>query len=246
MNKKIIIKKHTLILFIINVLSFLMLILFSTIYQKLNYWHTITFIMLLLNLITIMVGITFNTLFFIKDKYSEKDKRNYVIPIIVFVVLQLFNSAGVIIINKIHDSSYSKMTNQLATYCDPEYYYCDSYEIIRNSKYNDFVAQKVYYDYNGKKNNIEIHTTYTVDKVKKVEAIIYSHKESYSEYLIMRNIEKYFSNYGYDVDDKKIKEAFDNRFKGSIKDENTSYKVTEIYKKKRLNKLKTVIKLNLD
>lgn len=247
MNKKIQLKKHSIFLFVVNIIVFLLLVLFKTIYDKLNFWVVASNIMLFVNLIILLFGIYFNYLFVIKDyKYQENNKKIYIIISVVFGILLLFNSLGIYLINAIHDSKFQAINNKLIQYCEPDNYYCDSYEIFRNRDDNEFVAHKIYYDYNKNKNNIEIHTKYSANKVLSVEAIIYSRKDMFSEYLIKENIKDYFLLYNYDVDDKMIKKAFDNRFKGKIKKENCIYEVKEEYKKKQLYRLKTIITLELE
>lgn len=246
MKNKIVLKKHVTSTFVINILTFLLLILFFSIYKKLNYWVIITNIMLILNIVILITGIIFNILFYTNDKKYD-NKKSFVIPIVIFVVLQFFNLIGVYIVNKVHDSSYNDMNVKVTTYCDPENYYCDSYEIVRNSNYNDFVAHKVYYDYDNNKNDIEIHTFYNTSSVVKVRAIIYSKKSSYAPFLIKNSVKKYFYNFDYTIDEDKIQNAFDKRYKGSVKDDNknATYKVEEVYEKNKLKMFKTIIELSI-
>lgn len=246
MNKKIHLKKHSIFLFVVNIIVFLLLVLFKTIYDKLNFWIVASNIMLFVNLIILLVGIYFNYLFVIKDyKYHENNKKIYIIISTVFGILLLFNSLGIYLINTIHDSKFQTINDKLIYYCEPDNYYCDSYEIFRNRNDNEFVAHKIYYDYNKNKNNIEIHTKYSSNEVLSVEAIVYSRKDSFSEYLIKENIKDYFLFYNYDINENMIKNAFDNRFKGKVEEDNCSYEVKEEYKKKQLYRLKTIIKLEL-
>lgn len=247
MNKKIVLKKHVICIFVLNIVTFLLLILFKTIYGKLNYWIVIQNIMLFINLVALFVGIAFNVLYITHDKKFDT-KNSFIIPIIVFCVLQVFNIGIVNIVNSTHDSAYADLTAKLSSYCDADNYYCDSYEIMRYSKNNDFVAYKTYYDYNNQKNDIEIHVKYSADSIISVEATIYSRKSSFSNYLIKNNIKKYFYNYNYEVDEDKIAAAFDKRFEGVVTDNNDTsnitYKVKEIYdKNKRLDRIATIITL---
>ena len=246
MNKKIVIKNNVIFMFICNILILLLLLLFNGIYSKLNYWLVVREIMIAINVILLIIGIVFNVLFFLKkDKYISK--KYFIIPTIVFVLLQVFNIGIVNVINKVHDSSYSNMTIKLNSFCMPDNYYCDSYEIYKYGGYNDFVSYKTYFDYNKKKNKIEIHTKYTTDSVISVEAYINSNKDSYSALLIKDSIKKYFSNFNCEVDEKLILKAFDKRFNGAVVDKNISYKVKEQYdKNKVLDKITTIIKLDVN
>ncbi|MCI5733151.1 MAG: hypothetical protein MR296_03910 [Tenericutes bacterium] len=245
MNRRIELKKNTVTLFIINVLLLLLLILLKTIYTKLNYWVVPTNIMLVLNILTLIIGIVFNVLYIVKDgKYD--DKKYFTLPIVIFILLQVFNIFGVYIINKVRDSSYLNMTETVTGYCDTKYYYCDSYEIKKNADANDFILTKTYYDNNKKKNKIIIHTKYSTSSIISVTATIYSEKNYYSEFLIRESLKDYFNLFDYDISEDKIKDAFNNRFEGSIKDNNANYKVREVYNKnKELEKLKTVISLKV-
>lgn len=245
MNKKIDLKKHVISLFVINIVSVLLMLLLKGIYDRLGFWKLLTNMMLIVNVIAIIIGIVFNYLFFKDDKYDNK--KSFILPIVIFIVLQVLNVLGVYAINKIHDASYSDLTNNVAGFCAPEKFYCDSYEIVKNTNYNDFISHKSYYDYDNNKNSIEIHTRYTSDKIVSIEAIIYSNKNSYSAYLIKKVINKYFENVNYKVSDKKISEAFEKRFENAIlveeNDKKIEYRVKEIYKNKKLDKLSTIIKV---
>ena len=249
MNKKVTLKKHVICLFIINVLTFLLLILFKSVYGKLNYWIVIQNVMLVVNLAALFVGIVFNVLYVIHDdKYDNKNC--FIIPIVAFCILQIFNVGIVNIINSAHDSAYADLTTELSAYCDSDNYYCDSYEIVRYSSYNDFVSHKIYYDYNNKKNDIEIHTKYGSNEVISVEAIVDSRKSSFSHYLIKNSVKKYFNNFNYVVDEDKIKAAFEKRFTGNVMDNADNaiitYRVKEIYdKSKKLDKIQTIITMKM-
>ena len=246
MNKKIVIKNNVIFMFVCNILVFLLMLLFKKIYTKLNYWVVIKNIMIILNVTCLIVGIAFNVLYYMKkEKYDNK--KSFIIPIVVFVILQLFNIVVVNLVNKAHDSSYFYMTNKISAFCLPYNYYCDSYEIFKDENYNDFVSYKTYYDYNKKKNNIEIHTKYKANSIISVEAYIYSNKASYSAFLLKNTVKKYFENFDYEVNEKYISEAFNKRFNGIVTDGNVTYKVEEIYnKKKELDKIKTIIKLEVE
>ena len=67
----------------------------------------------------------------------------------------------------------------------------------------------------------------------------------FSEDLIKKQVEAYYSNFGVEVDANVIKQAFDNRFNGSIKKEKLTYKVSEVYDEDTLVGLKTTITLDL-
>ena len=234
MNKRVTLKKHVICLFVVNILTFLLLILFKTAYGKANYWIVIQSIMLILNLAALFAGIIFNVLYVIHDEKYD-NKNSFIIPIVIFFVLQIFNIGIVNFVNNSHDSTYSDLTAKISSYCDSDNYYCDKYEIVRYSDYNELVAHKIYYDYNNKKNNIEIRTKYSPENVISVEAVIDSKKTSFSHYLIKNSIKKYFNNFDYIVSEDKIKAAFEKRFTGSVIDNasnaTVTYKVKEIYDK---------------
>ena len=58
-------------------------------------------------------------------------------------------------------------------------------------------------------------------------------------------IKDYFYNFGYEVKEDLIKNAFNERFSSSTSDDNATYKVEEIYDGDELDKIKTTIFLNL-
>ena len=67
----------------------------------------------------------------------------------------------------------------------------------------------------------------------------------FSETLIKDVLKDYFYNFGYEVKEDLIKKAFNERFSSSTSDDNTTYKVEEIYDGDELDKIKTTIFLNL-
>ena len=146
-------------------------------------------------------------------------------------------------INKPLSAGYTKINSKLSSYCDT--YGCDKYETINKVGYEKFVIHKNYFDYDNKSNDIKIETYYNTKNVTKVIAEVYSRKEMFSETLIRDNLKNYMSEFGYDVKEEKIREAFDKRFESSVKDGIAVYGVKEIYEKENLKSLKTIITLNL-
>lgn len=243
MNKKIELRKNTLLLFFINIIILISMFAFKKIYGSLDYprfWINITFI---IDIIVLFVGIFFNILFlFMPNLFNEK-KSNLLI-IITFIIYIAFNIGGNAISNKIVFNKYFKVTNQILKYC--ENFGCRRYETKPEGKYYDFIIRDTYIDYNNNEKEYEIHNIYDDKKIIKITAIVYSDNESFSQELIKKVLEDYLDNFSVQVNAGKIQEAFENRFLGKETiEKNITYKVTEIYKNKQLDGLKTEIKINI-
>ena len=104
----------------------------------------------------------------------------------------------------------------------------------------------VTFEYDNNPNSLVIVTKYDEEKVLSVKADVYSDNNMFSTTLVKDSIKDYFYNFNYEINENLIKEAFDKRFESAVKENNATYKVTEIYEKKELTKLKTSIKLNLN
>ena len=242
MNKKINIIKNTYILFIINIIVLVTLIFFKSLYTKLGYFPSLVNSILIINILILIIGVIFNILFF-KKPDSFGSKKSLIIIVVIFIIYLLINTVLMFSVNKILGRSYAKINSKLSTYCDN--YGCDEYETITKNGYEEFVINKSYFDYDNVQNNLSIVTKYNNKEVISVVATIYSRKQMFSETLIKDSIKNYFVNFDCDIDEQKIREAFDKRFTSSVKDKNVTYKVTEIYKDGELEKLKTTITLDL-
>lgn len=242
MNKKINIIKNAYILFIINVIIFITMVFFRSLYSKLGYNAILINVFMIVNIVLLVLGIVFNVLF-LKDPNKYDNKRVGIIIIASFVVYLLLNIVGTYFINKSLSSGYTKMNSKLSSYCDT--YGCDRYETIQKNGYEQFIIKKTYFDYNNVENDIKVTTEYDKDKVLDVKAEVYSQNEMFSETLIKDVLKDYFYNFGYEVKEDLIKKAFDERFSSSTSDDNATYKVEEIYDGDELNKIKTTIFLDL-
>lgn len=242
MNKNIELKKNCMVLFILNIGVLLSLILFKTYFSKVGYVPFLVNSMLVINVIILIIGIIFNVILLKKPNFCD-DRKSLIVMIVLFFLYVFLNTIGVVIINKPLSSGYKKMADRLSSYCDT--YVCDRYETVNEGRVKDFIIKKNYLDYNGVQNEIEIHTKYDMDDIISIEAIIYSENEMFSEVLIKEQVKSYYDNFGVTISDDLIKKAFDNRFDGSVKKDDMSYKVSEIYEDGELTKLKTVISLKL-
>lgn len=242
MNKSIELRKNCIILFLLNIGALLLMILFKSYFSSVGYSTLLINIMLGINIVFLATGIVFNFILFARpNKFDEK--RSIILMGILFSAYVLINTVGMVIINKPLSSGYKKIADQLTLYCDT--YVCDRYETINQGGVKDFIIRKTYLDYNGVSNDIEIHTKYDSSDVISVQAIVYSQNEMFSEMLIKEQIKVYFDNFEVNVSETLIKDAFDNRFKGSIKKDNLDYKVSEVYEDGELIGLKTIITLRL-
>lgn len=242
MDKKIDLKKNCVLLFVLNILVFLSLILFKVYFTKIGYSIALINTMLVINVILLVIGIVFNVLMFRNSNFCC-DKKHSIIFVVIFIIYLFINTFGVVLINKPLNSGYTKIAEELSGYC--ESFTCQKYETVKEGTLRDFVISNSYIDYNGVENEVEIHTKYDSKEVLSVKATIYSQNEMFSEDLIKKQVEAYYSNFGVEVDAKVIKQAFDNRFNGSIKKGKLTYKVSELYDEDTLESLKTTITLDL-
>lgn len=243
MNKNLDIRRNTNVLFVLNIVVFITMIFFRNYYGKLGYTNLIINTVLFINIVVLIVGIVFNV-FFIKDARKYDSNKVLMIIFIIFFAYLFLNTVGTISINKIVRGRYLTMANKVRNYCKT--YNCDNYEVLTEDGYEIFVIKNTYFDYDNKKNDLEIRTKYSRDEVVSVVATVYSRKEMFSEALIEEKTKNYFYNFNAKIDNKKIRDAFEKRFDGEVNDGNINYKVREVYnKKKELEKLKTVITLTL-
>ncbi len=242
MNKGIKLKRNCLILFILNVCVLLTLILFRVYFSNVGYPKVIVNVAMIVNILILIIGIIFNVILLIKPNLFD-EKKSLITFLTLFIIYVLLNTVGVVIINEKLSDGYAKIAKKLSGYC--ENYVCDSYETVNDDGLKDFVIKKTYLDYNGVNNNIEIHTKYDLSDVVLVEAIIYSQNEMFSEGLIKEQVEGYYSNFGVTIDETLIRKAFDNRFGHSVKNDDLTYKVSEVYEDGELIGIKTVITLDL-
>lgn len=244
MNNKINIIKNTYILFIVNIVVLISLVFFKSIYTKLGYFPSLVNCIFIFNIIILVIGIIFNILFLKKVDFFD-NKKSLITIIIIFIIYLLINTLFVIGINKILGKSYAKINSTLSSYCDN--YGCDSYKTITKNGYEEFVVNKSYFDYDNIQNDLTIVTKYNNKKILSVTATVYSRKQMFSETIIKDNLKNYFINFNCNINEEKIREAFDKRFDSSIKDNDVTYKVTEIYNNDgELEKLKTTITLKLN
>lgn len=243
MNKNLDIRRNTNVLFVLNIVIFITMIFFRNYYGKLGYTNIIINTFLTVDILILILGIIYNVLF-IKNVEKYDNTKTFIIIIAVFLFYLLLNTVGTISINKIVRGSYAKVGANVLGYCNE--YACDKYETIAIDGYEVFVIYNKYYDYDKKENELEIRTKYNKDEVVSVTATVYSRKKMFSEELIKENIKNYYYIFDAEIDSKKIRQAFDKRFDGTIVDDNLEYKVREIYNQDgKLEKLKTVITLEL-
>ncbi len=242
MNKKIDIIKNANILFIVNIIVLISMVFFRTLYIKQGYNALFVNIVFVTNISLLITGIIFNVLFLkYSKKYDNKKCTNLIIT--SFIIYLLLNTVFMFLANIPLNKGYKKINEKLSSYCDT--YGCDNYETINDNQNRKFIIKKMYFDYDNRENELTITTTYNTKEVIKVEAVIYSRNDMYSEMLIKDVLKDYFYNFDYEIDEVMIKQAFDNRFSSSVKKDNVSYKVTEVYNGDALEKLKTNIVLDL-
>lgn len=242
MNKKIDIIKNANILFIVNIIVLISMVFFRTLYMKQGYNALFVNIVFAINVLFLVAGIIFNVLF-LKDSKKYDNKKCTNVIIMSFIIYLLINTVLMFLVNIPISKGYRKINEKLSFYCDT--YGCDNYETINDKQNRKFIIKKMYFDYDNRENELTITTTYNTKEVIKVEAVIYSRNDMYSEMLIKDVLKDYFYNFDYEIDEVMIKQAFDNRFSSSVKKDNVSYKVTEVYNDDTLEKLKTNIVLDL-
>ena len=235
-------EKNTIILFIINLMVFVGTIFSKNLYTNKGYFTHLINITLIINLVILTVGIIYNIIFVKNpDKY---DNQKYTILIIsVFLFFLLINSVFIIFSNRYLNKKYTNVNSILSSYCNE--FICDKYETVTSGSEEKFIIQNTYFDYENVQNNLKITTTYNTHEILFIKAEVYSRNESFSETLIKDNLKDFFSKFHYEINENKIKEAFDKRFDSPVRDKNATYKVTEIYKNKELVNLKTIITLDL-
>lgn len=242
MNKNVVLNKNTIVLFVLNILAILSCFLFRTYFIKLGYLKNLVNIAMILNIIIIIIGILFNVILLIHPN-KFKIRQSIIIMVIVFLIYLIINTLGVNLINKKITFSYNKTSDKLFSYCNS--FECDKYNTKVNGKNRDFIINKSYIDFNGVKNEVEIHTIYDLKGVKKVKAVVYCQNEMFSEYLINEQVKSYFYNFNVATDESLIKKAFDDRFTGDVKKDNITYKVEEVYNDGILTNLKTIIEAKI-
>lgn len=242
MNKKIELKNNIVLLFFANIGILLSMLFFKWYFTSLGFITGIVNIFFILNIILFLLGCLFIILFIKRINYYD-EKKSIKVIIIVLIIYLLLNTVGIYLINMPLSKGYKKIAEELSSYC--QVYRCDRYETINEKKWKNFIIKKTYFDYNNLENNIEIHTKYNNNYIIEIHAFVSSKKELFSERLIKDELDGYFSNFNIKIEEKLIKEAFDNRKKGSIKKNNVIYKVSEVYKDNSLDELKTEIKVIL-
>lgn len=242
MNKSVEIKKNTSLLFIVNIITLITLILFKVYFTSKGYYPILVNVMLAINVVALLIGITFNVLFV---KNPNKYEESFCVKVVIscFIFYLLINTLGVLLINKPIDKQFSKTSTKLWGYCST--FGCDRYETVKNGRYEEFVIKKTYFDYNRNENALEIRTKYDTKGVVSVTATVYSRKEMFAEALIRDQLTGYYSYFNYDVSSDKIREAFNKRFESSVGDGKASYQVKEIYNNNELENLKTIVTLDL-
>lgn len=242
MNKNVVLNKNTIVLFVLNILTILSCFLFRTYFITLGYLKNLIDVVMMLNIIIIIIGILFNVILLIHPN-KFKIRQSIIIMVIVFLIYLIINTLGVNLINKKITFSYNKTSDKLFSYCNS--FECDKYNTKVNGKNRDFIINKSYIDFNGVKNEVEIHTIYDLKGVKKVKAVVYCQNEMFSEYLINEQVKSYFYNFNVATDESLIKKAFDDRFTGDVKKDNITYKVEEVYNDGILTNLKTIIEAKI-
>lgn len=243
MNKNLDIRRNTNVLFVLNIVVLITMIFFRNYYGKLGYTTFIINTLLVVDIICLIIGIIYNILF-IKNPNKYDNKKTTLIIAIVFTIYLILNTVGTITFNNIVRGSYLTMSSRVSGYCKK--YVCDKYETISEDGYEVFIINNKFYDYDKKENELEIRTKYSKDEIVSVVATVYSRKQMFSETLIKEKIKDYYYNFNAEIDETKIRDAFNDRFDGSITDNNINYKVREIYNKdSELEKLKTTITLTL-
>ncbi len=243
MNKNVDIRKNAIILFVINLIVLMGSLFLNTIYTKQGYSKTLILINLIINILFLIIGVIFNVLFIYKSKQFD-NKKCTIIILACFVFYILFNSLFMTVMNSKLNKEYEKINNTLLGYCVS--YDCNKYDMIKSKAFREFVFEKTYFDYDNKENKINITVSYNTKKVLNVKAVIYSRNNMFSESIIKDELQDYFSYFNAEIDEAMIKKAFEKRFVGSVNDGNIKYRVEEVYKDNALNKIKTIINLNLN
>lgn len=241
-NKEIKLTKTTKILFVINLLVLLSLIAFRYIYNYLVYYPVLVNVFLVINILILLFGIIFNIIT-LKNENKYNNSKYVKLIIILFIVYLLLNTIGIYIINKPIENKYKKISDKLSSYCTS--FYCDTYNTKYVGKNRVFIIKKEYLDYNNNINTIEIKTYYNKNNIYKIDANIYTDNDSFSPNLIKNELDKYFSNFNISLNEEAIEKSFENRFEKEIEKDNIIYRVSEIYDKKVLTKLKIRVICNI-
>ena len=242
MNKEIIIDKNTKIMFVIDLFVLITTLVFRYVYKNIGYYYNLINIALIINILFLVLCIIYTFYLIV----SEKNKKYYMLIIYSLLAIYiLFNTLGVILINKPIEKQYKKIAQELTSYC--EKYSCDTYETKYIKEKRKLIIQKTYFDYDNNENNVVFETLYDKDKIIKSTAYVDSSSDLYSEQIIKEQVDSYFQMFDKEVSEEYILKAFENRFNGAVKQDNMSYKVSEEYDKdNNLTKLKTIVVLDIN
>ena len=242
MNKNIELTKNIKVLFGVNLFIIISIFLFRLIYNDLGYYTLLVNIMTIINILFIIFGITYNILMLVKKEQFD-NKNGFIIIVIFGIIYLIINTLGIYLINKSIQNKYNKYSDKLYKYC--ELYECETYEVISKNDKKEYIIENNYLDYNNNLNGIKLIALYDINGIYKISATIISDNELYSEDLIKEQIDNYFNYFDKKINKELIKEAFDLRFDGDIKENEYVYKVTEVYDEKILSKIKTEIIVKL-
>lgn len=241
MNKEIKIDRNIKILFIVDILVFVMTLILRYTYINIGYYYKLVNIAFILNILFFILCIIY-TIYLVLGK---KVLDHFILIIFSLLgVYILFNTLGVIFINKPIEKQYKKTAEKVLSYC--EQYSCDTYETKYMKDKRILTIQKTYFDYDNNENTIVFETLYDKDKIINLTASIDSSSDLYSEEIIKKELDSYFLIFDKQINEKYVINAFENRFIGEIKHNDMTYKVTEIYDNNNLIKLKTIITLKLN
>ena len=241
MRKNIKLSTSSIIFFILNIIILISSVVLRNIYINIGYDLKIINIIFILNIIILLLCISFNIYLLIYDNIKLKKVIFLVLSIVVaYSFINIFLTSYV---NKKCNEEYFKITEKLTNYCKE--FYCSKYETISLKDKRKFRLEKKYTDYNNETQLIEISIIYGKELIKEIDAIIYSSNESYSTFLIKEQLSLYFSNFNIELDEESINSAFEKRDEGNIKFENQIYEVKSIYNKEILDGFKTKIKISL-
>lgn len=239
MNKEIKLTTKEIVLFCFLIFILLSAFLFKNYYIYNGYHYYMVISIFIISLILFTIGMVF---FVFKLLKSKKEYEKYIILIVI--VYLILNTFVTILINNSFDKGYTRISNNLLSYCDE--YKCDRYETIINKNGRTFKLNKIYQDYNGDFNEITINVYYTNKKITKITAAIFSSASLFSSSLIKTNLDAYLKNFNVEINDKNIKEAFEKRHNGKTKEKNKTYAVEEIYENNVIKSYKTTIIIYFD
>lgn len=239
MNKEIKLTTKEIVLICFLVFILLLTFLFKNYYMYNGYHYYTVIAIFILSLILFAIGIV---IFILKLIKNNNEYEKYIISVVVICLL--LNTFVTILINNTFNNGYNKISDKLLSYCGE--YKCDRYETVINKNNRTFKLKKVYQDYNGNFNEIEIGILYTNKKIKKVNATVFSSSTMFSENLIKENLNSYLKNFDISINEKMIKEAFEKRRGGKIHEKNKTYVVEEVYENNTIKSYKTTIIINLN